>query len=206
MRTRSGALGNHAGQVHWAITLTRPVWVHPGDAHFSQDQGHPHILHLIALQWSKRAERAFTQHKQSKLNPDQTGITDVPVSRGSCTRLSVSADCPKVTSGGLRNLGQLNLQSLQLSGLPKNSISKAVLGSLKTGYQLRSLQLGDINGKSPEEGISVSALVRYVSIYGHTGSYTGPDVGRLTHSRPRPQCRYSSIQTFISSDTHLDTV
>ena len=176
MRTRSGALGNHAGQVHWAITLTRPVWVHPGDAHFSQDQGHPHILHLIALQWSKRAEGAFTQHKQSKLNPDQTGITDVPVSRGSCARLSVSADCPKVTSAGLRNLGQLNLEYLRLSGLPENSISESVLGGLETNcYYLKFLKLGDINGKSQEEGISVAVLVRYVSIYGHTGSYAGPD-------------------------------
>ena len=185
MRTRSGALGNHAGQVHWAITLTRPVWVHPGDAHFSQDQGHPHILHLIALQWPKRAEGAFTQHKQSKLNPDQTGITDVPVSRGSCARLSVSADCPEVTSAGLLSLGQLNLQSLQLSGLPANSISESVLGGLEADCKLQTLVLGGNNRTLLVEGIPAAAVVRYVSLYGHTGSYTGPDVDMLTYSRPR---------------------
>ena len=34
-------VGCKPGHVHWGFTLTRPVWVHLGDVHFSQDRCHP---------------------------------------------------------------------------------------------------------------------------------------------------------------------
>ena len=90
-----------------------------------------------------------------------------------------------MTSAGLLNLGQLNPEFLRLSGLPANSISGSVLGGLETDCKLQTLVLGGNNRNLSVEGIPAAAVVRYVSLYGHTGSYTGPDVDRLTHSHHR---------------------
>ena len=66
--------------------------------------------------------------------PNQTSIKGAPVSRGDCPCLHVFADCPEVTSDGLRHLGCLSqLGVLQLGDLPANCLTDAVLESLE-GY------------------------------------------------------------------------
>ena len=66
--------------------------------------------------------------------PNQTSIKGAPVSRGDCACLHVFADCPEVTSDGLRHLGCLSqLGVLRLGDLPANCLTDAVLESLE-GY------------------------------------------------------------------------
>ena len=66
--------------------------------------------------------------------PNQTSIKGAPVSRGDCACLHVFADCPEVTSDGLRHLGCLSqLRVLRLGDLPANCLTDAVLESLE-GY------------------------------------------------------------------------
>ena len=89
------------------------------------------------------------------LCPSQTNIRAVPVSRGDCACLHVSADCPEVTSDGLRHLGRLSqLKVLRLGDLPTDYLTEAVLESLQgySGLELLGLGLGDPD--SPPETAS----------------------------------------------------
>ena len=47
------------------VTLVRPVWVYPGDVHFSKNQCHPTILHPISQQWSVD-RKGFNKPKHTK--------------------------------------------------------------------------------------------------------------------------------------------
>ena len=61
-------VGHETGYVHWGFTLTRLVWVDPGDVHFSQNHCHPYpTSHSLARQGSDCAETALIQQKQKKL-------------------------------------------------------------------------------------------------------------------------------------------
>ena len=97
--------------------------------------------------------------------PGQTGVRAAPVIRGSCARLSVFADSPKLTSLGF---GKLNnsypVYDLRLSGFP---ITDTLLHSVPWKTSLRQLALG--NPRNPQKLSEVTAkasvVTRSVSLY-----------------------------------------
>ena len=97
--------------------------------------------------------------------PGQTGVRAAPVIRGSCARLSVFADSPKLTSLGF---GKLNnsypVDALQLRGFP---ITDTLLYSVPWKSSLSRLALGNPeNPQKPSEvTVNASAITRSVWLY-----------------------------------------
>ena len=73
--------------------LVRPVWVHPGDVHFSQDQCHLPILHPIAVQWSVDRKGIIQQNKYPPDDADQaasdSGVGEGDRARGNSERSAI---------------------------------------------------------------------------------------------------------------------
>ena len=58
-------VGCETGQVQWEFTLTRQIWVHPGDVHFSQEQYPPPLSYIPYPEWHEWAKGALIQQKLS---------------------------------------------------------------------------------------------------------------------------------------------
>ena len=97
--------------------------------------------------------------------PGQTGVRAAPVIRGSCARLSVFADSPKLTSLGLGKLNNnYRVYDLRLSGFP---ITETLLNSLPWKSSLSILALGNaLNPQKPSEvTVKASVVTRLVWLY-----------------------------------------